>query len=194
MIASPVAFIGKVFPTVSYTHPHAPALSVAAHLFDNLTLHRRIREQGGAYGGGATSNALSGNFYFYSYRDPNVASTLAAFQEAVEDILSGNFEESDLEEAKFEMIQALDSPISPGSQGDVAYGWLCEGRTLSLRQSYRTKLLTLSRQDVIDAVGSIIYPAIGKGAEVVFAGKDLLEQANADLQANGKPPLILETV
>ena len=76
LIASPVAFIGKVFPTVSYIHPDAPALSVASFLFDNLTLHNQIREQGGAYGGGAVCNPLSGNFYFYSYRDPNIVQLL----------------------------------------------------------------------------------------------------------------------
>ena len=58
------------------------ALSIAAFLFDNLTLHTRIREQGGAYGGGSVSNALSGSFYFYSYRDPNIVSTFKAFEDS----------------------------------------------------------------------------------------------------------------
>ncbi|WP_068470074.1 insulinase family protein [Candidatus Protochlamydia phocaeensis] len=194
LIASPVAFIGKVFPTVSYTHPDAPALNIAAFLFDNLTLHTRIREQGGAYGGGAVSNPMSGNFYFYSYRDPNVAATFKAFQEAVNAILKGDFDDSDLEEAKFEMIQALDSPISPGSQAELAYGWWREGRTFEVRQAFRNKLLALTREEIIEAVKRIIVPEIDKGTTVVFAGKELLEKANQDLQAEGQSPLLIEGI
>ncbi len=63
-ISSSVAFIAKVFETVSYVDPSAVALNVASFLFDNLVLHPRIREQGGAYGGGAAANALAGSFTF----------------------------------------------------------------------------------------------------------------------------------
>jgi len=194
LIASPVAFIGKVFPTVSYTHPDSPALNIAAFLFDNLTLHAKIREQGGAYGGGAVSNAMSGNFYFYSYRDPNVVSTFNAFEEAVQNVINGHFDETDLEEAKFEMIQGLDSPISPGSQAEVAYGWWREGRTFDMRQSFRDKLLTLTCEDVIGAVKRIIVPNMNKVSTVVFAGRELLEKANLELVAEGKNPLVIEGV
>jgi presequence protease len=194
LIASPVAFIGKVFPTVSYTHPDAPALNIAANLFDNLTLHTKIREQGGAYGGGAVSNSMSGNFYFYSYRDPNISSTFHAFKEAVRNVSEGHFDDLELEEAKFEMIQGLDSPISPGSQAEVAYGWWREGRTLEVRQAYRNKLLALTREEVIEAVQSIIVPKMEEGVTVVFAGKELLDKANDEFLAAGKEPLLIEGV
>lgn len=194
LIASPVAFIGKVFPTVSYTHPAAPALNIASFLFDNLTLHAKIREQGGAYGGGAVSNPMSGNFYFYSYRDPNIVSTFKAFEEAVQNVIQGNFDESDLEEAKFEMIQGLDSPVSPGSQAEIAYGWWREGRSFEIRQAFRNKLLALTCEEVINAVERIIVPNMNKGSAVVFAGKELLEKANQELIAEGKEPLLIENV
>ena len=194
LIASPVAFIGKVFPTVSYTHPDAPALNIAAFLFDNLSLHTKIREQGGAYGGGAVSNALSGNFYFYSYRDPNIVSTLKAFDEAVQTILKGNFDDLDLEEAKFEMIQGLDSPVSPGSQAEIAYGRWREGRTLDVRQAFRNKLLSLTREQVVEAVEQIVVKKMDQGTAVIFAGRKLLERANQELEAEGKPPLLIEGI
>lgn len=194
VIASPVAFIGKVFPTVSYTHPDAPALNIASFLFDNLTLHAKIREQGGAYGGGAVSNPMSGNFYFYSYRDPNIVSTFKAFDEAVQNVIQGNFDEAELEEAKFEMIQGLDSPVSPGSQAEIAYGWWREGRSFDIRQAYRNKLLALTRKEVIGAVEHIIFQNMNQGMPVVFAGKELLEKANQELLAEGKDPLLIEGI
>jgi len=193
-IASPIAFTSKVFKTVSYTHPDSPALNIASYLFDNLTLHTRLREQGGAYGGGAVSTPMAGNFYFYSYRDPNIVSTLDAFEESIQLILKGKFDSSDIEEAKLEMVQALDSPVAPGSRADLAYGWKREGKTTEVRQAFRDRTLSLTRKDIIKAVERHVVSAFNEAATVVFGGKELLEKENAKLVAAGKKPLPLETV
>lgn len=193
IIASPVAFLAKVFPTVSYLHPDAPALNLAACIFDNVTLHKKIREEGGAYGGGAVSNALSGNFYFYSYRDPHITTTLEAFEEAIQSVERGQFDEGDLEEAKFETIQHLDAPVAPGSRADVAYSRIREGKTDALRKDFRKRLLAASCEDIEEAVSRHIRPHFEKGAVVAFAGKELLEKENAILIAEGKPSLKLYT-
>jgi Zn-dependent M16 (insulinase) family peptidase len=137
---------------------------------------------------------MSGTFYFYSYRDPNIVPTFNAFEETLKPILDGKFDDTDLEEAKFEMIQGLDSPISPGSRAEVAYGWLQEGRTYDIRQNFRQKILTLTKEEVIDTVKSVIAKNMDQGSTVVFAGKDLLEKANQELAAEGKKPLIIESV
>lgn len=194
IISAPVAFIGKVFNTVPYVHPHAPALNIAAFLFDNLTLHTAIREQGGAYGGGAVSNAMSGHFYFYSYRDPNIFNSLESFEKSIKNVLKGKFNAEDLSEAKLEMIQSMDGPISPGSRADLAYGWLREGKTPEIRQAFRDKLLASTKKDVIEAVREEIVSNWEKGATVVFAGKELLEKENAALTAAHKPILKIETI
>jgi presequence protease len=194
IIASPVSFTGKVFKTISYVHPDAPALALAACLFDNLTLHTKIREQGGAYGGGAVSNVISGNFYFYSYRDPNIAKTLAAFDEAIQAIRKGKFDANDLEEAKLEIIQSLDDPVAPGSRGDHAYGWYREGKTQEVRQAFRDRLLAMTEKEVIHAVEKHIAPQFLNGTTVAFAGRDLLEKENEVLKAKGKTPLAIESI
>lgn len=179
VISTPVAFTAKVFRTVSYTHPDTPALSVAAALFDNVVLHKLIREQGGAYGGGAVNNALSGHFYFYSYRDPNIGSTLDAFDHSISKILEGKFQDSDIEEAKLEIIQGIDSPISPGSRAELAYSWLREGKRHAVRQDFRDRLLGLTRTDVMEAIRQHILPNLDSGKAVVFSGQELLEKENA---------------
>lgn len=194
IIASPIAFIAQAFKTVPYIHPDAPSMLVAAALFENLTLHTRIREQGGAYGGGASSNPLSGNFWFYSYRDPNINKSLHAFKEAVDSIVDGDFDDSDLEEAKLEVIQTLDAPVAPGSRGDLAYSWLREGKTQEIRQAFRNRLLSLSKKDIIEAVESHIAKQSITATTVVFAGKELLEKENALLKEEHKKPLIIDNV
>lgn len=194
IISSPVAFIGKVLPSIAYAHPFAPALSIAAFLFDNLTLHPKIREQGGAYGGGAVSNPMSGSFYFYSYRDPNVQATFEAFEEAIKRVVDGEFEMEDIEEAKFEMVQSLDSPVSPGSRAEVAYSWIREGKSLDMRQAFREKLLQVTPEDIVTAVSQVIAPYYSEGASVVFAGKELLEKANAEMAEAGAAPLKIQGI
>lgn len=181
-VASPVAFIARAFNTIPYTHEDAPALSLAAHLFDNVTLHAQIREQGGAYGGGSSSSSLAGSFYFYSYRDPHIASTFKAFQDAVDTIVKGDFDEGDLEEAKLELIQGLDSPISPGSRADLAYGWLLEGKTDSIRQAFRERALKTTHAEIQKAVQKHIQAALNTGIPVVFASEELLAKENALLK------------
>jgi len=194
IISSPVAFTAKVLKTVSYTHPDSPALNIAAFLCDNLVLHTKVREQGGAYGGGAVCNSMAANFYFYAYRDPNLSSTLQAFKEAIDEIALENFDEEDLNAAKLEMIQALDTPISPGSRGDVAYGWLREGKPKKLRQKFRNAILSLTSEDVAASVKKHLQPHFESGITVSFANKELLEKENSLLAAIHEPSLQLEKI
>jgi len=194
IIASPVAFMAHVFNTISYVHPDAPALSVAAHLFDNVSLHSKVREKGGAYGGGAVCSTLSGSFYFYSYRDPQICGTLKAFEESIQEIVSGGFENSDLEEAKLEVLQGLDSPIAPGSRTECAYGWMREGKTYEVRQAFRARLLSLSSRDIIEAVERHIIPNSKEGITVVFASREMLEKENGLLMDQQRSPLPTEGI
>jgi len=194
VIASPVAFISHIFKTIPYVDPDSAALAIASALFDNLVLHQRIREQGGAYGGGASHNTLSGHFYFYSYRDPNISSSIKAFEDSIKAIGGGGFEESELEEAKLEIIQSLDTPVAPGSRGDLAYYWKKEGKTPEIRQAFRNRLLEITKDDVVEAVKRYIAPVYPLGKTVVFAGKELLETENEVLKNEGKSILVLETI
>ncbi|MGZ3633576.1 MAG: hypothetical protein ACXWM7_04685, partial [Parachlamydiaceae bacterium] len=84
--------------------------------------------------------------------------------------------------------------ISPGSRGDVAYGWLREGKSHALRQQFRTAILTLTKEQVIEAVKEELLPKYHLGVPVVFANRELLEKENALLQAKGQQPLAIEHI
>lgn len=189
LISSPVAFTGKVLKTVPYIHPDSPALSIASYVCDNVVLHQKVREQGGAYGGGATSNTLTGNFYFYSYRDPNIVSTLEAFHEAIEVLAKGDFDDDDLEEAKLEMVQKSDAPVPPGARGIEAYALMREKKTTAIRQKQRDTMLKVTRQEVIDAVKRHLVPMMRHAATVVFASKHLVDKENSLMMQKGLSPL-----
>jgi Zn-dependent M16 (insulinase) family peptidase len=181
-MATPVAFTCEAYPVGAYLNPHAPGLTVAGHIIDNKILHPKIREQGGAYGCGATYSPMTGHFTLFSYRDPKIASTLKIFREAVETIAEGHFKDSDIEEAKLETMQHMDIPIAPGSRGLTAYAWMREGKTPKQRQHYRDRLLALTPQEIRLAVKKELLDKLGSGTIVTFASKELLEKENADLE------------
>lgn len=182
-ISSPVAFIAKTIETVFYSHEDAPLLNLASHLFENLSLHKKIREEGGAYGGGATCNTMSGLLSFYSYRDPHIKSTLSAFKESVQLIAEGKFSLQDLEEAKFEMFQQMDAPLSPSIRTMIAYSWGKEGKTTALRQAFRDRLFAATKEQVVSAIKKWVLPKIDLSEPVIFAGKALLERESTELSS-----------
>lgn len=176
VIASPVAFTAQALKTIHYTHEDSPALLVSTALLENKILHHRIREQGGAYGSGASYNPLWGNFYFYGYRDPHIAHTLRVFQDGVNEIGAGNFNESDLDEAKLGIIQHFDTPTSPGSRGVTSYIWQRDGKTTHMRQTFRDRLLSLELGDIEKALQEHIAPQMETALIATFAGKELLDK------------------
>ncbi len=189
LISSPVAFTSVAIPTVAYCDPDAPALRIAPFLMDNVVLHKLIREQGGAYGGGASCNLMSGFFSFYGFRDPNISETLNAFDLAVKTIAEEKFTANDLFEAKLEMIQNMDTPIAPGSRADVAYTWWRESKTYRMRQNLRKAILDLTPSQIAEAVRRHVVPKMENPTMVIFAGKELIEKENAVLEESRKNPL-----
>ncbi len=190
-IPSPVAFNAEAFPAPSYMDSDAPALHLASQIAENLILHPAIREQGGAYGSGATYAPLTKQFTFHSYRDPHVFISRETFHKAIREIANKNFSASDLEEAKLGLIQNFDAPVSPGNRAVTAYGCWREGRTPILRQHYRDRLLMMQVDDVAKAVARHLLPLLEQGTFISFVGKDLLEQENQLFESKGQKLPIL---
>lgn len=193
LIASPVAFTSKVFPSLPYLHPDTPLLSLAANLMENKVLHPRIRERGGAYGAGASNASMQGQFSFHAYRDPHLVETNQSFTDALISMANGEFDADDLEEAQLEKIQD-DSPVSPGSRAFLAYRWLMSGKTVALRERERKAILMATRDEVMRAVREHLLPAYTNSTLVSFAGRALLEKANQKWQSVGAAALPLEKV
>jgi Zn-dependent M16 (insulinase) family peptidase len=181
IITSQVAYNIQAYQVAPYIHPHASALAAASQLFENVVLHNRIREIGGAYGAGASYNSFTGNFYFYSYRDPHITSTFQAFEEAIETMAQGDFTDQDLEEAKISVIQQMDSPVSPGSQAILAYNLYRDGKDKQMREAYRTALLNLTRSDIQIAVKSEFCSMGKESVKISVAGKDLFAKQAPEL-------------
>ncbi len=143
-----VNFCARVYPTVALEHPDAPALEVLGPFLRNGFLHRAIREQGGAYGGGAGHDGDIGAFRFYSYRDPRLGETLADFDRAIDWLLGGGHEARQLEEAILGIIGNIDKPGSPAGEAKSAFHNALYGRTPAQRQRYRARVLEVTLEDL----------------------------------------------
>lgn len=181
-ISSPISFSSQGLSTTTIQNEASPALSLSTDLLENTFLHKKVREQGGAYGAGANYNPISGNYYLYSYRDPHISMTYQAFDEGISRLAKGKFTERDLTEAKLGLIQDLDTPISPGARANLAYSYFREGHTKEIRQDFRDHLLTTTKDEVKKAAEK--YLKGNEGLKITFAGENLIQNENPDFHVS----------
>ncbi len=143
-----VNFCAKAFPTVPAHHEDNAVLHVLAGFLRNGFLHRAIREQGGAYGGGAGQDANSASFRFFSYRDPRLQATLEDFDRSIEWVVDGRHGAHQLEEAILGVIATMDKPSSPAGEAKQAFYNELFGRSLEQRMAFRRRVLATSMADL----------------------------------------------
>lgn len=136
-----VNFCAEAFPAVLPGHEDAPLLQLLAHILRNGFLHTRIREQGGAYGGGATYNGNACALVFYSYRDPRLLETFTDFEQALDWLMSSEATEAHVEEAILNVIAGMDKPGSPAGEAKKAFYQQLYGYTPEVRQRIRDTIL-----------------------------------------------------
>lgn len=153
-----VNFCAKAYPTVAPEHPDAPALMVLAGFLRNNFLHRAIREQGGAYGGGASFDADSGTFRFYSYRDPRLAETLTDFDRSLEWLTEKDHEWRLVEEAILGVISNIDKPGSPAGEAKKTFHGNLHGRTPEQRRRFRARILEVKQEDLKRVAETYLKP------------------------------------
>ena len=153
-----VNFCAKVYPGIAPNHPDAPALHVLGDFLRNGYLHRAIREQGGAYGGGAGYHPDSGAFRFYSYRDPRLTDTLADFDRALDWLQTSDHPARTLEEAILGVIAAIDKPGSPAGEAIGAFFGALFGRTPDQRRAYRQRVLGVTLADLQRMAATYLQP------------------------------------
>ncbi|MDH3973722.1 MAG: insulinase family protein [Deltaproteobacteria bacterium] len=172
----PVSYVAQVFKTVPYSHSDSPALLVLSKLLRACYLHREIREKGGAYGGFASYSASEGLFSFLSYRDPHLERTLKVYKDAINWVIKGEFSDEDLKEAMLSTFSDIDKPLSPAGKGDREFVALLRGLTSEMRQLRRKALLSLTRQDMVNAARVHLRDGLEKSAIAIISGTERLEE------------------
>ncbi|MBK6286997.1 MAG: insulinase family protein [Gammaproteobacteria bacterium] len=154
-----VNFCAKSYPTVPIAHADAAALTVLGGFLRNGFLHRAIREQGGAYGGGASQDSGIAAFRFYSYRDPRTRATLDDFDAALDWLQNTPHQWQQVEEAILGVISSLDKPGSPAGEAKKHFHENLFGRTRAQHREFRARVLAVTVDDLQRVGASYLDPA-----------------------------------
>ncbi len=166
-----VNFCARAYPTVAEQHPDAAALTVLGGFLRNGFLHRAIREQGGAYGGGAAQDSGVAAFRFYSYRDPRLTETLRDFDLAVAWMLDTRHENRALEEAILGVIGSMDKPSSPAGEAKQHFHNRLFGRSHATRELFRQRILAVSLDDLRRVTQTYLNAEVASTAIVTNSGQ-----------------------
>lgn len=166
-----VNFCARAYPTVAMEHPDAPALNVLGGFLRNGYLHTAIREQGGAYGGGAGQDNNTGAFRFFSYRDPRLEDTLADFDKSLSWLNSETHEWRQVEEAILGVISGIDKPGSPAGEAKQTFHAELSGRSREKREQFRNQVLKVTLDDLIRVADTYLRPEKASTAVITSADK-----------------------
>ncbi|TVP54203.1 MAG: peptidase M16 [Halomonadaceae bacterium] len=178
-----VNFCARAYATVPVEHPDAAPLTVLGGFLRNGFLHRTVREQGGAYGGGAGQDSANGVFRFFSYRDPRLTETLADFDLSLEWLQEEDHEAHTLEEAILGVISQLDRPQSPAGEARHAFSSSLFGRDAAQRQRFRERVLAVSIGELQRVACEWLQPAKASTAVVSSHGsEDMLRELGFEIR------------
>lgn len=170
-----VNFCAQAWPTVPVDHPDAAALTVLGGVLRNGYLHRAIREQGGAYGGGASQDSNIGAFRCFSYRDPRLGETLTDFQAAVDWAVATEHDQDTLEQAILGVIGSLDKPGSPAGEAKRHFHDNLFGRSPQQRARFRQRVLEQTAADLQRVAQNYLRPELASTA--IITSQSGLDQA-----------------
>lgn len=158
--------------------PYSGTWQVASRILSYDYLWSEVRVKGGAYGGGFKSER-SGGMQFYSYRDPNLDSTLTAFTNTGSWLKGFSPSEDEMSGYIISSVAGYDAPKKP--------------RDIARRQDieYFSKLdphwrLTAREETLNTTVAQLreLAPVIDHVAEqdirCVFGNKEIIKNAKAD--------------
>lgn len=165
-----VNFCAMAYPAVPAGHKDAPKLAVLSACLRNGFLHTAVREKGGAYGGGASYNAESAGFVFYSYRDPRLMETFDDFARAKEWLMSSEATQAKVDEAILNVISAMDKPGSPAGEMKKAFYQKLYGRTYDVRMAYRQGVINTTVEELRDLADKYFHPNLASYAVLTHNG------------------------
>lgn len=173
-IPSHVGFSSTALYGTTYESKESAILQILSQLLTFRYLHSEIREKGGAYGAGATCDALNGIFSFYSYRDPKPFNSLNVYNDAIpficKSIKGGKITDEDLEQAKLTIFQRIEAPKSVRDDGMALFNYDIDD---DMRQERRNALLDCDLDDVLN-VGEKYFDEKNPKSSVII-GHDIEE-------------------
>lgn len=185
-VQSQVNYVARAARLPDLRDPVAPAIGLLAGIASSDYMYKRLRVQGGAYGGYSVyRHADGGRLLLASYRDPRIEGTLAdmdgfaAF--ASSDAIDGGL----LEKVRVSEIGAVDGVLSPKTAALRALMDRAKGFGEAERAAYREGLFRVTLDDVRKKAAALVEAALADAPKAVVGSRAAIEKANAAFSASG---------
>lgn len=141
-------------------------------------LWKKVRVLGGAYGA-FTQFTRNGNAILCSYRDPNLAETLATYTELPEYLEKFDLSEREMTKYVIGTMAAFETQLTPSMKGDRAFLNKLTGNTKEARMKIRNEIINCEPQDIrklapmIQSIMNDPYICVMGGEEKIKKNKNL---------------------
>jgi Zn-dependent M16 (insulinase) family peptidase len=183
-----VCYVSRVIPVPRADHPMAGSLHVLAHYLRGAILYKRIRVEGGAYGGMAHYDDVAGHLVFMSYRDPNLERTLEIYDGCLDELATHPLDDETVRRTVIGALGRLERPLSPQQKTQRALRWHLGGPTEAERRALKAAVLEVDAAAMRRVAEEIVRPAFVRARESAYAPRARLEAANERLD----PPFRIE--
>lgn len=145
--SSQVQYVCRAGNFLKHGLPYTGALRILKGILGNDYLWNQVRVKGGAYGC-MCSFGKNGDAWFVSYRDPNLAKTIEAFEAAPGWVEQFADDERAMTQAVIGTISEMDTPMNPAAKGLRSLSIYLTNQTEEQLQRERDEVLDATAQDI----------------------------------------------
>lgn len=177
MTSGKVQYVAKGGNFRAHGYDYVGSLMVLDTILQYGYLWTKIRVQGGAYGA-FTRFYDNGDMVFCSYRDPNLGSTVKAYNELADYLEAFDVSEREMTKYVIGTLSRIDVPLTPSLRGDKAMNRYFTGTTPDITQQRRDQLLATTAAD-IRALAPLIRAVMNDGNLCVMGGEGKIREEAA---------------
>jgi len=176
--ASKVQYVVKGYNFKDLGFEYDGKMRVLNQVLSTDWLQNQVRVIGGAYGG-FCGFSPSGNVFFASYRDPNLAETLENYDNTTGFLDGFDAEEEEMTRFIIGTISNMDQPRTPSQKGSTALNYYFSKITPKELKAEREAVLTTTAED-IRGMKEMVQKVLEQDAICVYGNEGKVKE-NAEL-------------
>jgi Zn-dependent M16 (insulinase) family peptidase len=161
----------------------AAAFELLSKVLSNDYFYKKLRVQGGAYGGGSIYSPLEGTLPLFSYRDPHLVETYDVYAGMVDYLREGGLTDEAVDGSRVGAIGAFDRIYSPLQQLSAARTRHLHGVSDADRERFRNGLFDATAEEIASLAVPILADALPEGPRAAVSTREKLEEANQKLDS-----------
>lgn len=176
--ASKVQYVVKGYNFKKLGFDYNGKMRVLNQVLSRDWLQNQVRVIGGAYGG-FCGFSPSGNVYFASYRDPNLAETIENYDKTPGFLENFNADEKEMTRFIIGTVSNMDQPRTASQKGNTAFNYYFNKITPEELKAERNAVLSTTAEDIRE-MKDMVQKVLDQDAICVY-GNDEKVKENADL-------------